>query len=131
MEPINPVVKSDSAKPLEATRDADWANHYWNEYQYRHEKWWHTFYRSIWFIGILGAVPWIPWIKEKFAKEIAQKHVRVFYGLLLLLFLFWWFHSLSINSMKADWQSANLRFSGVIRGRNLSDSRLSRKGSCG
>jgi hypothetical protein len=81
------LIESGTPKPPDAIpADADWANHYWNEYQYRHEKWWHTFYRSIWFIGILGAVPWIPWIREKFAKEIAEAGVRVVYGLLPLAF---------------------------------------------
>ncbi len=80
MATTNPVVTDPDPTSVE------WANHFWDECKYRDEKWFRTFYRSIWIIGILWAVPWIPWISEKFPHEIEDVRIRVVYGLMPIAF---------------------------------------------
>ncbi len=81
------------ANPLPSgTRDPAWAGHFWDVYKYRHETWWRTFYRAMWIFGILGAVPWIPWIKEKYPIHAISLARWVYgfvpFGLFLMLLRF-------------------------------------------
>jgi hypothetical protein len=63
--------------------DLGWANHFWDGYKYRHERWWRTFYRSVWLFGVMGITPWIPWIKINYTV-LARYSAREAYGWALL-----------------------------------------------
>lgn len=80
------------------TLDIGWADHFWEEYKYHHERWWSTFYQAMWIIGILGVTPWIPWIKENY-PILSNFRARVAYGSSLLLFfgLLVWFLTLQFH----------------------------------
>jgi hypothetical protein len=87
MEPPDSPLNNNAPQKIQIQepRDLGWANHFWDGYKYRQERWWRTFYRSVWIFGIMGITPWIPWVTSNY-PILTRCPARIVYGLSLLVF---------------------------------------------
>jgi hypothetical protein len=115
MEPPDSPLNNNAPQKIQIQepRDLGWANHFWDGYKYRQERWWRTFYRPYGFsaswgsrLGFHGLQATIQYSRDALLVSCMDCHC--------------WFSShcprfsLRFNIKRPGWRSTNLKSLGVI-----------------